>query len=382
MYMNQSYRLKNKTRYNKTQKYAKSLSFPKFTHKNKIKTPKPLFPDVRESTEGAPLLGAKGALEPPRPQFVLVPPPPNTHIDFDARRIDPVKNAGKSEIILLFIMHGQDLKTNLDEKLKENTLMFSMAQPGCASSMSCFYNVESKLNVTGVSPYYIKKYLTQKLRYGDRSVVDVMRELSENYRSGVCVKQYDIPSVSFNYLSEHSKEMFKYYKSKPNKSDLNNELKLLREHKYATPMVYTKDRKYTSFYESYEEKEIRESENMDAEYKILRTKDDLNSAKRMKSLSIPLGIHVIDVRYPKTAQQSDLFKNFDRSIFKSSNMISRTVVEFKLSDLLKALKNKVGFDNVSIFDYACRANGNPETYEPDVKAGEETSRVFKSKGLG
>ena len=163
---------------------------------------------------------------------------------------------------------------------------------------------------------------------------------------------------------------------------MNNELKLLREHKYASPMVYTKDRKYTSFYETYEEKEIRESENMDAEYKILQTKDDLNSVKRVKSLSIPLGIHVIDVRYPKTAQQSNLFKNFDMSIFKSSNMISRHVVEFKLSDLLKSLKNKLGFDNVAIFDYACRANGNPETYGHDVKAGEEISRIFKSKGLG
>lgn len=365
--MNQSHRLKNKThnKYQKNPKFTKSLSFPKFTRKIKSKTPLPL----PEETEP--------------PQYVLVPPPPkNAHIDYDARRIDLIKNAGKSEIILLFIMHGQDLRMNLDEKLKENTLMFSMAQPGCASSMSCFYNVESKSNVTGVSPYFIKKYLTQKLRFGNRSVVDVMGELSDNYRNGVCVKQYDIPSVSFNYLSEHSKEMFKYHKGKSDKSDLNNELKMLREHKYATPMVYTKDRKYTSFYESYEEKELRESENMNAEYKVLQTKGDLNSAKRVKSLSIPLGIHVIDVRYPKTAQQSNLFKNFDKSVFKSSNMISRHVVEFKLSDLLKSLKNKLGFDNVSIFDYACRSNGNPETYEPDVKAGEQTSRVFKSKGLG
>ena len=366
MYMNQSHRLKNKTRYQKIPKYTKSLSFPKFTRKNKSKTLLPLH-EERE------------------PQYVLVPPPQNTHIDFDARRIDPIKNAGKSEIILLFIMHGQDLKTNLDEKLKENTLMFSMAQPGCASSMSCFYNAENKPNVksvTGVSPYFIKKYLTKKLHDGNRSVVDVMRELSENYRSGVCVKQYDIPSVSFNYLSEHSKEMFKYHKGKADKSELNNELKSLREHKYATPMVYTKDRKYTSFYESYEEKELRESENLDAEYKILQTKGDASSSRRVKSLSIPLGIHVIDVRYPKTAQQSNLFKKFDKSIFKSSNMISRQVVEFKLSDLLKGLKNKLGFDNVSIFDYACRSDGNMDTYEPDVKAGEETSRVFKSKGLG
>ena len=364
--MNQSHRLKNKTRY-KYPKYAKSLSFPKFTRKSKSKHPR-FFPEVRDI-----------------PQYVLVPPPPNTRIDFDARRIDPIKNAGKSEIILLFIMHGQDLKTNLDEKLKENTLMFSMAQPGCASSMSCFYDAENKSNVksvTGVSPYFIKRYLTQKLHFGDRSVVDVMRELSENYRSGVCVKQYDIPSVSFNYLVEHSKEMLKYHKGKPDKSELNNELKFVREHKYATPMVYTKDRKYTSFYKSYEEQELHESENMDAEYEILQTKDDLTSAKRMKSLSIPLGIHVIDVRYPKTAQQSNLFKNFDMSIFKSSNMISRHVVEFKLSDLLKSLKNKLGFDNVSIFDYACRSNGNMETYEADVKTGEEISRIFKSKGLG
>jgi D-Tyr-tRNAtyr deacylase len=170
MYMNQSHRLKNKTRYNKIPKFTKSLSFPKFTRKNKSKYPS-FFPEGRESTFGAPLLGAKGALE--IPQYVLVPPPPNTHIDFDARRIDPIKNAGKSEIILLFIMHGQDLKTNLDEKLKENTLMFSMAQPGGASSMSCFYNVESKSNVTGVSPYFIKKHLTKKLHNGNRSVVDV-----------------------------------------------------------------------------------------------------------------------------------------------------------------------------------------------------------------
>ena len=117
-----------------------------------------------------------------------------------------------------------------------------------------------------------KAPLTKKLHDGNRSVVDVMRELSENYRSGVCVKQYDIPYVSFNYLSEHSKEMFKYHKGKADKSELNNELKSLREHKYATPMVYTKDRKYTSFYESYEDKELRESENLDAEYKILQTK--------------------------------------------------------------------------------------------------------------
>lgn len=367
MYMNQSHRLKNKSRhkYQKNTKSTKSLSFPKFTRKIKSKNPR-FFPEERE-----PL------------QYVLVPPPPqNTHIDFDARRIDPIKNAGKSEIILLFIMHGQDLKTNLDEKLKENTLMFSMAQPGGASSLTCFYNVESKSNVTGVSPYFIKKHLTKKLQKGNRSVVDVMRELSENYRNSVSLKQYDIPSVSFNYLAEHSKEMFKYHKGKSDKSELNNELKLLREHKYASPMVYTKDRKYTSFYETYEEKEIRESENMDAEYKILQTKDDLNSVKRVKSLSIPLGIHVIDVRYPKTAQQSNLFKNFDMSIFKSSNMISRHVVEFKLSDLLKSLKNKLGFDNVAIFDYACRSYGDADTYEPDVKAGEQMSRIFKSKGLG
>jgi hypothetical protein len=368
--MNQSHRLKNKTRhkYQKITKFTKSLSFPKFTRKRKIKN-KTHVPLLQESVS-------------PPLQYVLVPPPQNTHIDFDARRIDPIKNAGRSEIILLFIMHGQDLKTNLDEKLKENTLMFSMAQPGCASSLTCLYNVESKSNVTGVSPYFIKKYLTQKLRYGYRSVVDVMRELSENYRNGVCIKQYDIPSVSFNYLSEHSKEMFKYNRGNRDKTFLNNDLKLLKEHKYATPMVYTKDRKYTSFYESYEEKEMRESENINAEYKFSKTPYDKTSIKRLKSLSIPLGIHVIDVRYPKTIQQSDLFKNFDKSIFKSSNMIARNIVEFKLSDLLKSLKNKMGFDNVAIFDYACRANGNPETYGHDVKAGEEISRIFKSKGLG
>jgi hypothetical protein len=111
--MNKSHILKNKTRYKyqKIPKYVKSLSFPKFTRKSKSKSLK-LFPRISP------------------PQFVLVPPPENTYLEHNARRIDPIKNAGKSEIIVLLVLHGQDLPTNLSESLKENTLMFNMDEPG------------------------------------------------------------------------------------------------------------------------------------------------------------------------------------------------------------------------------------------------------------
>jgi hypothetical protein len=276
-------------------------------------------------------------------------------------------------------MHGQDLKTNLDESLKENTLMFSMAEPGCMSSTCAHYDADSKSNIVAASPYYIKKFLTQKLHLGDRSVVDVMRELSDNYHNGACVKQYGIPSVSFNYAANHSKEVFKYYKGKSDKTEYENELRSIREHKYATPMVYTKDRQYTSSDESHEEKDIRESDNLDATYLI--------EDKLVKSLSIPLGIHVIDVRYPKTIEQSNLCKRLGKNIFtgrefQSVNMMARNIPYLKLSVILKLLKNILGFDNVTIFDYGCRSDGFADTYEPDAEAGKRASKIFKSKGLG
>ena len=90
--MNQSHRLKNKTR-NKSQKYTKPLSFPKFTRR-KSKSLKSFSP-------------------PPLLQYVLVPPPENTYLEYNSRRIDPIKNAGKSEIIIPLNMHGEDLPTNL-----------------------------------------------------------------------------------------------------------------------------------------------------------------------------------------------------------------------------------------------------------------------------
>lgn len=357
--MNQSHRLKNKTHYQKIPKYTKSLSFPKFTRKSKSKTPRFSPQEI--------------------PQFVLVPPPQNTYLEYNSRRIDPIKNAGKSEIILLINMHGQDLKTNLAESLKENTLMFSMAEPGCMSSTCAYYNADSKSSVVAASPYYIKKFLTQKIHLGDRSVVDVMRELSDNYHNGTCVKQRGIPSVSFNYAANHSKDVFKYYKNDKDKTEYENELRSLREHKYATPMVYTKDRQYTSSHESYEEKDIRESDNLDATHVI--------EDKIVKSLSIPLGIHIIDVRYPKTAEQSNLCKRLGKNIFKSGefqsvNMMARNRVNMKLSLILTALKINFGFDNVTVFDYGCRSNGSSDTYEPDAEAGKNMSKIFKSKGLG
>lgn len=257
--------------------------------------------------------------------------------------------------------------------------MFSMAEPGCMSSTCAHYDADSKSNVVAASPYYIKKFLTQKLHLGDRSVVDVMRELSDNYHNGKCVKQYGIPSVSFNYAANHSKEVFKYYKNASDKTEYENELRSLREHKYATPMVYTKDRQYTSHVENPPEKDIRESDNLDATYLI--------EDKLVKSLSIPIGIHVIDVRYPKTVQQTNLCKRLGKNIFKgrefqSANMMVRNLITIKLSVILKMLKNNLGFDNVTIFDYGCRTNGVPETYEPDAEAGKRMSAIFKSKGLG
>ena len=356
MYMNQSHRLK-------TRKYAKSLSFPKLTRKSKSKSK-----SLKLFTRLSPSL-----------QYVLVPPPKNTYLKHNSRRIDPIKHAGKSEIIILLNMHGQDLETNLEEYLKENTLMFSMAEPGCMASTCAYYDADSKSNVVAASPYYIKKFLTQKLHLGDRSVVDVMRELSDNYHNGICVKERGIPSVSFNYAANHSKEVFKYYKDASDKTEYEIELRSLREHKYATPMVYTKDRQYKSYEESSPEKNIRESDNLDATYMI----DD----KLVKSLSIPIGIHVIDVRYPKTVQQTSLCKRLGKNIFKgrefqSANMMVRNLITIKLSVILKLLKNNLGFDNVTIFDYGCRSNGSADTYEPDAAAGERASKIFKSKGLG
>lgn len=351
--MNQSHRLKNKTRYNKSQKYVKSLSFPKFTRKS---------------------------VKPTTSQFVLVSPPKNTYIRNDARRIDPIKNAGKSEIIVLLVLHGQDLPTNLDESLKENTLMFSMANPGCMSSMRSHYDVMSSQGgqQIAVSPYFIKKYLTQQLRTEKRSVADVMQELSQRYKDKVLVKSRKIPPVTFNYSSDHAKEVFRSYKKRDiTKEDLDNELESLNAHKYATPMVYTKDREYMISYENELHESMCKSENID-EYFMC----DYNLKK---SLSIPLGIHVIDVRYPKTQAQADLFKNAaDDLNFKVSNMLFNrpNITKMKLSVMLKLFKKVLHFDNISVFDYGCRTNGVPETYEPDAEAGKRMSAIFKSKGLG
>jgi len=107
----------------------------------------------------------------------------------------------------------------------------------------------------------------------------------------------------------------------------------------------------------------------------------------VKSLSIPLGIHVIDVRYPKTAEQSNLCKRLGKNIFKSGefqsvNMLARNLASLKLSVILTFLKTKFGFDNVTVFDYGCRSNGSSDTYEPDAEAGKNASKIFKSKGLG
>jgi hypothetical protein len=273
--------------------------------------------------------------------------------------VNPVdETSTKSTIVLSITAHGHDKSTLIEEDYP--TLLYYSAANKCESFMD-YTEVDDDMPLFSTK---ITNYLYEELNQKKRKISDVVNEI-ERKTSSESNDDYNICKI-YNKFKKNYEETILQYKEDKESDDY---FKKIRQCEISSNLGFTS--------------KIRHISN-DRMYSI-GNEADLSSYSDLYKLD---KIYVVDIRYPKYDFQLDY-----TDICKSLN-VNKTIL---LSKILDICYEEYGFDNVIIFDFACRVLSENESenesnlskiykkYSSDlneIKKGHDTLSTYSNSNLG